>query len=83
MVSPSAEKPEDGCGRAARWALLAAGSEMVSFTLSGLLLDYLLGTLPVLTVVLTMAGVPAAFVLLIRLSRTSSADAVRTRDRKT
>jgi len=45
------------------------GSEMVSFTLFGLLLDYVLGTLPVLTVVLTLLGVATAFFLLIKMSR--------------
>jgi F0F1-type ATP synthase assembly protein I len=59
-------------GRVAPWGLLAAGSEMVSFTLAGLLVDYLLGTMPVFTVGLTVLGVPAAFFLLIRLSRPSS-----------
>jgi len=64
--------PEGGQGRVAPWGLLAAGSEMVSFTLAGLLVDYLLGTMPVFTVGLTVLGVPAAFFLLIRLSRPSS-----------
>ncbi len=61
--------PEERRGRAAPWGLLVAGSEMVSFTLAGLVVDYLLGTLPVFTVGLTLLGVPAAFFLLVRLSR--------------
>jgi F0F1-type ATP synthase assembly protein I len=61
--------PEERRGRAAPWGLLVAGSEMVSFTLAGLVADYLLGTLPVFTVGLTLLGVPAAFFLLVRLSR--------------
>jgi F0F1-type ATP synthase assembly protein I len=64
--------PEERRGRAAPWGLLVAGSEMVSFTLAGLLVDYLLGTMPVFTVGLTVLGVPAAFVLLVRLSQSSA-----------
>jgi F0F1-type ATP synthase assembly protein I len=52
---------------------LVAGSEMVSFTLVGLLLDYAFGTLPVFTVGLTLLGVAAAFFLLLRMSKTLSA----------
>lgn len=49
--------------------LLVAGSEMVSFTLFGLLLDYVLGTLPGFTIGMTLLGVVAAFYMLIRMSR--------------
>jgi F0F1-type ATP synthase assembly protein I len=52
---------------------LVAGSEMVSFTLVGLLLDYAFDTLPVFTIALTLLGVVAAFFLLIRLAKTLSA----------
>jgi hypothetical protein len=48
---------------------LAIGSEMVSFTLLGLLLDYLLGTMPGFTIGLTLLGVVAAFFFLIRMSQ--------------
>lgn len=61
--------PEERRGRSAPCGLLVAGSEMVSFTLAGLVVDYLFGTLPVFTVGLTLLGVPAAFFLLVRLSR--------------
>ena len=49
--------------------LLIVGSEMVSFTLFGLLLDYILGTLPVFTVVFTLLGVAAAFLTLVRMAK--------------
>jgi F0F1-type ATP synthase assembly protein I len=49
---------------------LIIGSEMVSFTLFGLLFDYVLGTLPVLTILLTLLGVVVAFFHLIKLSQT-------------
>ncbi|MCS7022218.1 MAG: AtpZ/AtpI family protein [Gemmataceae bacterium] len=61
--------PEQSRGQPASLTLLLAGSEMVSFTLAGLVADYLLGTLPLLTVILTVLGVPAAFWLLYRLSQ--------------
>ena len=48
---------------------LVAGSEMVSFTVLGLLLDYALGTLPGFTIGLTILGVAAAFWHLVKLSR--------------
>ena len=54
-------------------ALMVAGSEMVSFTLLGLLLDYLLGTMPWFTVVLTLLGLVAAFFMLIRMSKALAA----------
>jgi F0F1-type ATP synthase assembly protein I len=49
--------------------LMVAGSEMVSFTVAGLVIDYLCGTLPWFTVVLTLLGLVAAFFMLIRMSR--------------
>lgn len=45
--------------------LLVVGSEMASFTLVGVLVDYLAGTMPVFTVLLTLLGVAAAFYHLI------------------
>jgi F0F1-type ATP synthase assembly protein I len=41
---------------------LYLGSEMASFTVVGLVLDYVFGTMPILTIVLTLLGVVAAFV---------------------
>jgi F0F1-type ATP synthase assembly protein I len=46
-----------------------AGSEMVSFTVVGLALDYLLGTLPGFTIGLTLAGVVVAFRHLMLMAR--------------
>jgi F0F1-type ATP synthase assembly protein I len=48
---------------------LIVGSEMVSFTLFGLLVDYILGTLPGFTIGLTLIGVGAAFFHLIKMSQ--------------
>ena len=47
--------------------LLVTGSEMVSFTVAGLILDYLLGSMPWATVGLTLLGVLAAFLHLVRV----------------
>jgi F0F1-type ATP synthase assembly protein I len=49
--------------------LMVIGSEMVSFTLVGLLLDYLLGTMPGFTVGLTVLGFVAAFAQLVRIAK--------------
>jgi F0F1-type ATP synthase assembly protein I len=48
---------------------MVVGSEIVSFVLVGLLLDYLFKTLPWFTVVLTLLGFVAAFVHLVRMAR--------------
>jgi F0F1-type ATP synthase assembly protein I len=47
--------------------LLVVGSEMVSFTVVGLLLDYALNSMPWATVVFTLLGVLAAFMHLVRM----------------
>jgi F0F1-type ATP synthase assembly protein I len=49
--------------------LMIAGSEMVSFTLLGLLLDYALDTMPWLTIGLTLLGLVAAFFQLTKLAK--------------
>lgn len=49
--------------------LMVAGSEMVSFTLLGLLLDYALDTMPWLTIGLTLLGLVAAFFQLTKLAK--------------
>lgn len=51
------------------YGLMVVGSEMVSFTLFGLLLDYLFGTIPWFTVGLTVLGFVAAFTHLVRMAR--------------
>lgn len=48
---------------------MIAGSEMVAFTVFGLLIDSALGTMPWFTIVLTLLGLVAAFFALIRLSK--------------
>jgi F0F1-type ATP synthase assembly protein I len=50
-----------------------AGSEMVSFTVVGLLIDYALGTLPGFTIGLTLLGVVAAFWHLVQMSKALAA----------
>jgi len=50
-----------------------AGSEMVSFTVVGLALDYLLGSLPWFTIGLTLAGVVVAFWHLVKMSQSLAA----------
>lgn len=42
--------------------LMMVGSEMASFTIFGLLLDYFIGTMPGFTIGLTLLGLAAAFV---------------------
>ncbi len=46
--------------------LLVVGTEMVSFTVAGLILDWLLNSMPWATVVLTVLGFLAAFMHLVR-----------------
>jgi F0F1-type ATP synthase assembly protein I len=48
---------------------LVAGSEMASFALLGLLLDYALGTMPGFTIGLTLAGTAVAFYQLVKMSK--------------
>lgn len=57
---PSGPRPTIG--------LMVLGSEMVSFTLFGLLLDYLFKTLPGFTIGLTVLGFVAVFAQLIRMA---------------
>ena len=53
--------------------LMIAGSEMVSFTLMGLLLDYAIGTMPGLTIGLTLIGLAVAFFHLVQMSKALAA----------
>jgi F0F1-type ATP synthase assembly protein I len=53
--------------------LMIAGSEMVSFTLLGLLLDYALGTMPGFTIGLTLLGLVAAFFQLTKIAKALAA----------
>ena len=49
--------------------LMVAGSEMASFTLLGLLVDYGLGTMPWFTIGLTLLGLAVAFFHLVKMSQ--------------
>lgn len=56
-------------GRRLPISFAIAGSEMASFTILGLLLDFGLGTMPWFTIGLTLAGLAAAFVHLVKMSQ--------------
>lgn len=60
-------------GRRLPIGLMVVGSEMVSFTLLGLLLDYALGTMPGFTIGLTLLGLGAAFFHLVKMSQALAA----------
>ena len=49
--------------------LMVVGSEMASFTVLGLLLDFALGTMPGLTIGLTLLGLVVAFYHLVKMSQ--------------
>ncbi len=53
--------------------LMVVGSEMASFTLLGLLVDYGLGTLPWFTIGLTLLGLAVAFFHLVKISQALAA----------
>lgn len=59
-------------GRRLPISFAIAGSEMASFTVLGLLLDFGLGTMPWFTIALTLAGLVAAFVHLVKMSQALS-----------
>lgn len=58
---PTPDRPRMAVG------LLVVGSEMVSFTIAGLILDKVLNSMPWATVVFTLLGVLAAFLHLVRM----------------
>ena len=62
-----ADQPSSG--RRMPIGLMVAGSEMVSFTLLGLLLDFSLGTMPGFTIGLTLLGLAVAFFHLVKMSQ--------------
>jgi F0F1-type ATP synthase assembly protein I len=49
--------------------LMVAGSELVSFAVVGLLMDWAFDTMPIFTIGFTLLGAFAAFYLVIKLSR--------------
>ena len=56
-------------GRRVPFGLMVVGSEMASFTILGLLLDFALGTMPGFTIGLTLAGLAVAFFHLVKMSQ--------------
>jgi F0F1-type ATP synthase assembly protein I len=56
-------------GRRVPIGLIAVGSEMASFTIIGVLLDFALGTMPGFTIGLTLAGLAIAFFHLVKMSQ--------------
>lgn len=56
-------------GRRLPVGLMVAGSEMASFTILGLLLDFGLGTMPGFTIGLTLCGLAVGFFHLVKMSQ--------------
>ncbi len=54
-------------------AFAVLGLEMVGFTVTGVLIDWLAGSAPWATVTLTLLGVAAAFLHLVRATQAGSA----------
>ena len=52
--------------------LMVVGSEMASFTILGLLLDYALGTMPGFTIGLTLVGLAVAFYHLFKMAKATT-----------
>lgn len=63
----ASERPSKGRGLPV--GLMVIGSEMVSFTVVGLLLDFVLNTMPGFTIGLTLLGFVAAFAQLLRIAK--------------
>jgi F0F1-type ATP synthase assembly protein I len=66
-----ADRPSSG--RTVPIGLMVAGSEMASFTILGLIADYILGTMPGLTIGLTLLGLVVAFFHLVKMSQALAA----------
>ncbi len=66
-----ADQPSSG--RRLPIGLMVVGSEMASFTLLGLLVDYGLGTMPGFTIGLTLLGLGVAFFHLVKISKSLAA----------
>lgn len=60
--------------------LLTTGSEMVALTVLGVLLDFWLGTMPIGTIIFTLAGLFAAFRRMIQWSRQMQRTKVASKD---
>jgi F0F1-type ATP synthase assembly protein I len=64
---------QSSSGRSAPIGLMVVGSEMASFTIVGLVLDFAIGTMPGFTVGLTLLGMCLAFFHLVKMSQALSA----------
>lgn len=60
-------------GRRVPFGLMVIGSEMASFTIVGLLLDFALRTMPWLTILFTLSGLAVAFFHLVKMSQSLTA----------
>jgi F0F1-type ATP synthase assembly protein I len=60
-------------GRRLPIGLMVVGSEMASFTIVGLLVDFGLGTMPWFTIVLTLLGLAVGFFHLVKMSQALTA----------
>jgi F0F1-type ATP synthase assembly protein I len=69
-ADPSSNKTN---GPSAPIGFMVAGSEMVAFTVLGLILDRAFGTMPAFTIALTLLGVVAAFFQLSRMAKAFAA----------
>ncbi|MCE9563718.1 MAG: AtpZ/AtpI family protein [Planctomycetes bacterium] len=66
-ADPSSNGPQNGPSMPL--GFLMAGSEMASFAIFGLVLDYFLGTMPGFTIGLTLLGVAVSFFHLIQMAK--------------
>jgi len=66
-----ADRPSSG--RRMPIGLMVAGSEMATFTVVGLALDFWLGTMPGLTIGLTLLGLALAFFHLVKMANAMAA----------
>ena len=61
-----ADRPSSG--RPLPFGLMVAGSEMATFTILGLVLDFAFGTMPGFTIGLTLLGLAFAFFHLVKMA---------------
>ena len=73
-----ADRPSSG--RPVPIGLMVAGSEMATFTVVGLLLDFGLGTMPGFTIGLTLLGLALAFFHLVKMANAMAAKRPESQD---
>lgn len=66
-AGPSSNEPKNGPNLPVQF--LVVGSEMASFAILGLVLDYFLGTMPGFTIGLTLFGLVVSFYHLVRMAK--------------